>query len=80
MKEYSTQADKTKNSKKQPTAYCGIFFEQIVQNFPRKSFNVPLFTCLWENSFNSFLTKNRYIVIGFHQRFTFKFNMVNFNM
>jgi len=72
---------KTKNSIKTDDRFTAVrSVKQIVPNFRRKSFNVLLFPCLLEIFFSSFLNKHFYIIIGFYQTFTFKLNMVNFNM
>jgi len=52
-----TLCGKTKKheNSRQLTAVRSV--EQIVTNFRRKSFNVPLFPCLLENSYSSVLKK-----------------------
>jgi len=52
----------------------------IVPDFRRKSFNVPFFHCLLENSFSSLLTENISRSHAFYQKFIFKLSMVNFSM
>ena len=62
----STLRGKTKNDRKQPTAYAVHSVELIVPDFWRKSFNVRFFPYLLEHFFSSLATKKIfYILVGF---------------
>ena len=71
---------KTKNDKKQPTAYAVHSVELIVPDFWRKSFNVRFFPYSLEHFFSSLPTKTFLHSRWFYQKFILKLNMVNFNM
>ena len=52
----------------------------IVPDLCRKSFNVPFFPYLLENSISILLTENLVHFHWFHQKFIFKLNMGNFSI
>ena len=54
--------------------------EPNVPDFLRKSFNFRFSPCLLEHFFSSLPTENLLHSRGFHQKFIFKLNMVNFNV
>ena len=71
---------KPKIAQKQPILTTVRFVEQIVPNFHRNSFNVPLCHCLLENSFSIVRTNIFIFSWVLIKKFNFKLNMVNFNM
>ena len=71
---------KLKMTQKQPIAYAVHSVELIAPDFWRKSFNVRFFRIRSNIPLAVFQQKNLLHSRWFHQKITFKLNIVNFNM